>query len=79
MGAAFNVVTSVFSLVGKALKHAGYKAQREVRLVWVEASNLEPSAKTTDPAKYHQAWENIKAAHGIVLYLKWGVVPASTQ
>jgi CTP synthase (UTP-ammonia lyase) len=50
--------------VWQALKHGGFKARKDVKLVWVEASSLEPESKEKDPESYEQAWQAVKDADG---------------
>ena len=51
----------------KALEHASMRCGRKLVLKWVESSDLEPKAETEDPVKYHQAWEALCSAKGIIV------------
>ncbi|KAJ1971706.1 CTP synthase ura7 [Dimargaris xerosporica] len=53
--------------VVKALEHAALACNREVKIEWVEATDLEPEMQPTDPIKYHQAWKAVCSAHGILV------------
>ncbi|KAJ2801259.1 CTP synthase ura7 [Coemansia helicoidea] len=57
---------SYASLV-KALEHAALNVNRKIKLSWVEASNLEEAAMQKDPLKYHEAWQRLCAADGILV------------
>ncbi|KAJ2513138.1 CTP synthase ura7 [Coemansia sp. RSA 2049] len=53
--------------VVKALEHAALNVNRKVRICWVEASDLEPATMHKDPLKYHEAWQHLCAANGILV------------
>ena len=45
----------------KALNHASMHLNVEVRIRWVEASDLEEETRLNEPDKYTAAWEVLKA------------------
>ena len=49
----------------KSLKHASMACDVDLQLVWVEASNLEDSAKDTEEGK--DAWAKLQSADGVVV------------
>ena len=51
----------------KALEHASMRCDRKLELHWVDSSDLEPSAETTDPVRYHTAWQHLCSAKGIIV------------
>lgn len=53
--------------VVKALEHASLRCHRKLVLKWVESSNLEPQAETERPVEYHQAWQHLCAAKGVIV------------
>ncbi|WFD42578.1 CTP synthase (glutamine hydrolyzing) [Malassezia psittaci] len=53
--------------VVKALEHASLRCQRKLVLKWVESSDLEPQAETDRPVEYHQAWQHLCSAKGIIV------------
>lgn len=53
--------------VVKALEHASLRCQRKLVLKWVESSDLEPQAQTERPVEYHQAWQHLCSAKGIIV------------
>ncbi|KAJ2690767.1 CTP synthase ura7, partial [Coemansia spiralis] len=53
--------------VVKGLEHAGLNVNRKVKISWVEASNLEEATMQKDPLKYHEAWQHLCAANGILV------------
>jgi CTP synthase len=48
--------------VEKSLQHAAISCNRIVDIKWVEASNLEPAMRHSNPMKYHDAWKDLCAA-----------------
>ncbi|WFC98491.1 CTP synthase (glutamine hydrolyzing) [Malassezia yamatoensis] len=53
--------------VVKALEHASLRCQRKLVLKWVESSDLEPQAELDRPVEYHQAWQHLCSAKGIIV------------
>jgi CTP synthase len=53
--------------VKKALEHAGFACDVKVQIKWVEASDLELSNARTNPVKYHEAWQTVCGASGILV------------
>ncbi|CDH52422.1 ctp synthase [Lichtheimia corymbifera JMRC:FSU:9682] len=53
--------------VYKALEHASLAAGRKLEIKWIEATNLEPETLKTDAIKYHESWQNLCSAQGILV------------
>ncbi|KAJ2719873.1 CTP synthase ura7 [Coemansia sp. Benny D115] len=53
--------------VVKALEHAALNVNRKIKISWVEASDLEVPTMHKDPLKYHEAWQHLCAADGILV------------
>lgn len=53
--------------VVKALEHASMRCRRKLILHWVESGDLEPRTETEHPVKYHQAWQLLCSAQGIIV------------
>ncbi|KAJ1558884.1 CTP synthase 2 [Nowakowskiella sp. JEL0078] len=53
--------------VVKALEHSCLSCSRKLEIHWVEASNLEHSAKHEFPIKYHESWKSLCQASGIIV------------
>ncbi|SJX60836.1 probable URA7-CTP synthase 1 [Sporisorium reilianum f. sp. reilianum] len=53
--------------VVKSLEHAALRCHRKLELKWVESSDLEPAAESDNPVKYHQAWQALCSAKGILV------------
>ncbi|KAN0060256.1 CTP synthase ura7 [Thecaphora frezii] len=53
--------------VVKSLEHAALRCHRKLELKWVESSDLEPYTESENPVKYHQAWQALCSAKGILV------------
>jgi CTP synthase len=43
------------------------RCRRKLDIQWVDAEHLEPKTRTSDPAKFHQAWHRVCTASGILV------------
>ncbi|PVU88181.1 hypothetical protein BB561_005983 [Smittium simulii] len=66
VGKYTNLQDSYISLV-KALEHAALNIERNVEILWVEASDLEDAVKSQDPMKYHESWKTVCSSDGILV------------
>lgn len=53
--------------VYKALEHATLAVGRKLEIKWIEATNLEPETLKADAIKYHESWQNLCSAQGILV------------
>ncbi|CAD6965820.1 unnamed protein product [Tilletia laevis] len=53
--------------VVKALEHASLRVHRRLSLKWVEAGDLEPATANDNPVRYHEAWQAVCSAKGIIV------------
>ncbi|KAI8137345.1 CTP synthase [Fennellomyces sp. T-0311] len=53
--------------VYKALEHASLAMNRKLEIKWIEASDLEHETLKTNPIKYHESWQNLCSADGILV------------
>ncbi|KAH8704588.1 CTP synthase-like protein [Phaeosphaeriaceae sp. PMI808] len=51
----------------KSLEHAGMRCKRKLDIRWVDSDHLEQKCQTSDPAKYHTAWNEVVKASGILV------------
>lgn len=47
--------------VTKSLEHASMKCRRQLEILWVEASNLEPETQEVDKNKFHDSWNKLSS------------------
>ncbi|KAF8945763.1 CTP synthase ura7 [Haplosporangium gracile] len=66
VGKYTNLQDSYASVV-KALEHASLNCRKKLIMKWIEASDLEPEARTANPVKYHEAWRGLCSAQGILV------------
>lgn len=56
-----------YASVSKALRHAALAAQNKLVIKYVEAANLEEATQKSDPVKFHEAWQSVCSAHGVLI------------
>jgi len=56
-----------YASVIKALRHAALAAHNKLVIKYVEAANLEDATQEKEPVKYHEAWQSVCSAHGILI------------
>ncbi|BFZ53474.1 CTP synthase ura7 [Savitreella phatthalungensis] len=66
VGKYTKVQDSYISVV-KSLEHAALACNRKLILEWVDASDLEPEAASTDPKNFHKAWHALCSADGVIV------------
>ncbi|KAI8994799.1 CTP synthase [Pilobolus umbonatus] len=53
--------------VYKALEHASLAYQRKINIKWIDASDLETDTLKISPLKYHESWQNLCSADGVLV------------
>ncbi|KAI7870478.1 CTP synthase [Spinellus fusiger] len=53
--------------VYKALEHASLACQRKLEIKWIEATDLESETLKTNPIKFHESWQSLCSADGILV------------
>jgi len=53
--------------VSKALEHSSMKCRRKLDIMWVDSTDLEPETQEVDKAKFHEAWNKVSSADGILV------------
>lgn len=66
VGKYTNLKDSYLSVI-KALEHSSMKCRTQLQILWVEASDLEPESQETDKTKFHEAWNKVSTADGILV------------
>ncbi|CCH61804.1 hypothetical protein TBLA_0F02650 [Henningerozyma blattae CBS 6284] len=51
----------------KALEHSSMQCKRILQILWVEASDLEPETQESHKTKFHEAWNKVSTADGILV------------
>nr|XP_036876444.1 CTP synthase 2 isoform X2 [Manis javanica] len=61
--------TSVF----KALEHSALAVSHKLNLVYIDSIDLEQSTETEDPVKFHEAWQKLCKADGVLVPGGFGI------
>ncbi|CAI4922639.1 AVN_HP_G0054830.mRNA.1.CDS.1 [Saccharomyces cerevisiae] len=72
VGKYTNLKDSYLSVI-KALEHSSMKCRRKLDIKWVEATDLEPEAQESNKIKFHEAWNMVSTADGILIPGGFGV------
>ncbi|SMN20859.1 similar to Saccharomyces cerevisiae YBL039C URA7 Major CTP synthase isozyme (see also URA8) [Maudiozyma saulgeensis] len=66
VGKYTNLKDSYLSVI-KALEHSSMRCRRKLDIMWVESTDLEPETQETDKAKFHEAWNKVSSADGVLV------------
>lgn len=66
VGKYTNLKDSYLSVI-KALEHSSMHCKRILKIEWVDSSDLEPETQETDKQKFHEAWNKVSTADGILV------------
>lgn len=61
--------TSVF----KALEHSALAVSHKLNLMYIDSIDLEQSTETEDPVKFHEAWQKLCKADGVLVPGGFGI------
>ena len=53
--------------VTKALMHSSIACDRKLKILWIEAEDLEEESKQANEDKYDEAWAKLKRADGVLV------------
>ena len=63
----YNGLSDSYLSVIKGLQHAALEASVKMKIIWIDASGLEPNTKERDLAAYNKAWEDLKSVDGVLV------------
>ncbi|KZF26709.1 CTP synthase [Xylona heveae TC161] len=66
VGKYTNLHDSYLSVV-KSLEHSAMRCSKKLKILWVDASDLESETRDEDPARFHKAWHEVCTANGILV------------
>ena len=66
VGKYTNLKDSYLSVI-KALEHSSMRCRRKLDIMWVESTDLEPETQETDKARFHEAWNKVSSADGVLV------------
>lgn len=72
VGKYTNLHDSYLSVI-KSLEHAAMACSRKLKLIWIDASHLEPATEADHPADFHTAWTHLCKAEGIIVPGGFGI------
>nr|XP_044996888.1 CTP synthase 2 isoform X4 [Jaculus jaculus] len=62
-----------YASVFKALEHSALAINHKLNLMYIDSIDLEPITKAEDPVKFHEAWQKLCIADGIIVPGGFGV------
>lgn len=63
----YTTLHDAYLSVSKALEHAAMHCKKKLKVIWVDASNLEEASKEKSLTAYHEAWHKVCTADGILV------------
>ncbi|CAF1107623.1 unnamed protein product [Adineta steineri] len=63
----YTALEDAYASVLKALNHAALFCNRKLKIRFVDSTDLEENTKKEDPVKYHEAWQQLCSAHGVIV------------
>ncbi|ESO00100.1 hypothetical protein HELRODRAFT_113471 [Helobdella robusta] len=69
----YTKLEDAYASVVKALNHAAMACNHKLILKYLEAADLENETKREDPVRYHEAWQILCSAHGVLIPGGFGV------
>uniref|UniRef100_F6QNF3 CTP synthase n=1 Tax=Bos taurus TaxID=9913 RepID=F6QNF3_BOVIN len=62
-----------YASVIKALEHSALAINHKLEIKYIDSTDLEPSTLQEDPVRYHEAWQKLCSAHGVLVPGGFGV------
>ncbi|KAM9185821.1 LOW QUALITY PROTEIN: CTP synthase 1-like [Dugong dugon] len=62
-----------YASVTKALEHSALAINHELEIKYIDSTDLEPNTLHEDPTHYHEAWQKLCSAHGVLVPGGFGV------
>lgn len=72
VGKYTNLHDSYLSVI-KSLEHSAMACHRELKIEWIDASNLEQAMLATSPENFHKAWHLLCTADGVLVPGGFGI------
>jgi CTP synthase len=63
----YNGLSDSYLSVIKGLQHAALEANIKLKIVWIDASSLEPNTRENNLDAYEKAWADIKSVDGVLV------------
>lgn len=62
-----------YASVIKALEHSALAINHKLEIKYIDSMDLEPITSQEDPVRYHEAWQKLCSAHGVLVPGGFGV------
>ncbi|XP_062891603.1 CTP synthase 1-like isoform X1 [Mobula hypostoma] len=69
----YTKLSDSYASVIKALEHSALAINQKLEVKYIDSADLEPARQEDDPVKYHEAWQNLCSANGILVPGGFGV------
>jgi CTP synthase len=69
----YTTQSDTYTSILKSLEHAGLQCNRKVKIKYIDSSDLENDSQKQDPVKYHEAWQGLCKADGILVPGGFGI------
>uniref|UniRef100_A0A8C9A3R2 CTP synthase n=1 Tax=Prolemur simus TaxID=1328070 RepID=A0A8C9A3R2_PROSS len=62
-----------YASVIKALEHSALAINHKLEIKYIDSTDLEPGTSQEEPVRYHEAWQKLCSAHGVLVPGGFGV------
>ncbi|XP_043573199.1 CTP synthase 1 isoform X3 [Chiloscyllium plagiosum] len=63
----YTKLSDSYASVIKALEHAALAINQKLEVKYIDSADLEPCRQLDEPVKYHEAWQNLCSANGVLV------------
>ncbi|XP_051892465.1 CTP synthase 1 isoform X2 [Pristis pectinata] len=69
----YTKLSDSYASVIKALEHSALAMNQKLEVKYIDSADLEPARQEEEPVKYHEAWQNLCSANGVLVPGGFGV------
>lgn len=69
----YTKLSDSYTSVIKALEHSALAINHKLEVKYIDSADLEPATQEEEPVKYHEAWQQLCSAHGVLVPGGFGV------
>lgn len=69
----YTKLSDSYTSVIKALEHSALAINHKLEVKYIDSADLENATKEEEPVKYHEAWQRLCSAHGVLVPGGFGV------
>ncbi|XP_078094412.1 CTP synthase 1 isoform X1 [Mustelus asterias] len=63
----YTKLSDSYASVIKALEHSALAINQKLEVKYIDSADLEPNRQQEEPVKYHEAWQNLCSANGVLV------------